>query len=239
MRQARGTLQRDRGAAGASREPLGADEQRDGLAAFDHARHPQPRGERKRPQRSGRARPPGRTRPGRSSPAWRTRFIALSAVSALEASPVPRTHSSRARSSPSAAPTPDRIDRPHRSAPLLRRAPPRRPARGTTASSAPPIGPRRSPTGARAAARRRAHRRWTVAGRARVLRLALPRRGRRQRDIQLAGTQQRFELGEGGHGRHVSLYLRLPPLSIKRPRHRGSRATRPIRVSVWITWVLR
>ena len=61
---------------------------------------------------------------------------------------------------------------------------------------------RRSPTDARAASPPPSA--ASMAGTpvcARVLAsLARPRRGGRQRDIELAGPQQRFEMGEGGHG---------------------------------------
>ena len=116
-----------RDAAGAARQMIGPHEQRDRLAALDHARHPQPGGERERAQRrSGTSERSSATTP--KLPACSTRFVALSARARVTG---PADPQQTRRSSPSAAPTPDRTDRTDRPARPLRPRTPRPPAHGT------------------------------------------------------------------------------------------------------------
>ena len=232
-----------RDAAGAARETVGADQQRDGLAALDHARHAQPGGERKRAH----GRQPGR--PTRSSatrpklPAWRTRFIALSAVRPrTAASPAPRTHSSRRRSRPSAGgryriESIARIDQRDRFAACALR----RPAHGTAPSSGRPSAARRSPTDARAAARRRARRRWPARPSVPALRvLCRHSADGRQRDVELAGAQQRFEMGEGRHGRRLEFrFIFANGSEYKRAAVAGIKRHSSHPCKCWKNWMLR
>ena len=113
-------------------------------------------------------------------------------------------------------PTPDRSDR------RYRRAPPASPrsaaaasARQTAASSVRPNARRRSPTGARAAARRRAPRQSpahrSAARSASSAERPRQRHRARQRDVELAGLQQRFEscAGADRHSRSIFAFFRL------------------------------
>ena len=152
-------------------------------------------------------------------PACRTRFMAFSA---RVASPVSRIHNSRDRSSPGTRPIPDRSDRWYRRAPPARhgRRPPR--AHSRRPRSVLTSARRRSPTRARVAGHRRAPRqspahRWP---RGRQRHAERPRqacsaptcRGHlaRQRDVELPGFQQRFDLrARGRHQSLFSLFLRL------------------------------
>ena len=128
---------------------------------------------------------------------------------ARSASPVPRIHSSRERSRPAAGADAGS----NRSCGIDQRDDfaTRRRGRGhraTTASSGRPIAARRSPRDARAAGRRRARHRSRHAGRRdRSSSVAAPRRRGRQRDIELSGPQQRFELG----ARAVAIFAFFSP----------------------------
>ena len=189
--------------------PLGADEHRGGLAAFDHARRSASTSCRETAAAPPPAHPRRRRRPGRSRrPGARDSSPSMRA----DASPVSRTHSSfdeieagrcgRGRIEPIA-----RIDQRDRFAAIAPRPQAsgtdtvvRPDERGPTTSDRCPRG-RPPPSacverGRCRSARRRA--RASVHGAADV-----------SVTIELAGAQQRFEFGAGG-GRHdVSLFFRL------------------------------
>ena len=213
------TVERERDAAGTAREMVRADQQRHGLAALDHARHPQPRGERKRTHRRNRhvreverhdAEVSGlqdeRHRLERRQAAGRVVHAASTAAAA------DRDRHRR--------PTPDQsiagIHQRHRFAPRHggRPAPDeqRRPPGGTRPDDFRQV-PARQP-----AAERRVDGRHPRFGP--LFARLPPQRGRRQRDVELPGAQQGFEMGEGSHEEPMFRFMFASAVSISGPPSR-------------------